>query len=115
TVLGAATRSLERGGARPGDDVVVAGALGLARAGLLALTEGRPEHRALGPAIAAWRRPRAELARGLALAPFATAAIDVSDGLGLDLDRLAEASGVHVVVEGEALVVPPLAEAAAAL
>ena len=49
---------------------------------------------------AAYRRPAARLGEGLAAsAAGATAMIDVSDGLGIDLDRLATASGVGVVLE----------------
>jgi thiamine-monophosphate kinase len=49
---------------------------------------------------AAYRRPEARVPEGLAAsAGGARAMIDVSDGLGIDLDRLATASGVGVVLE----------------
>ena len=49
---------------------------------------------------AAYRRPVARLAEGLAASVGgATAMIDVSDGLGIDLDHLATASGIGVVLE----------------
>src|SRR6202042_3826794 len=48
-----------------------------------------------GPRAAASRRPRARLAEGgAARCAGAHAMIDVSDGLALDLHRLADASGV---------------------
>ncbi len=86
-----------RSGASPGDRLVVTGALGASAAGLRLLRAG-----ARGPAsaIAAHRRPRARLAEGLvARRAGATAMMDVSDGLGIDLHRLAEASGVGIALD----------------
>jgi len=100
TVLGRADRPIPRNGAKPGDRVLVAGALGHAAAGLAALREERMQD----AHIAAWRRPRALVAEGLAMAKGgANAAIDVSDGFALDVSRLARASGVRVVLDELAL------------
>ncbi|HHH30299.1 MAG TPA: thiamine-phosphate kinase, partial [Polyangiaceae bacterium] len=115
TVVGQASAALRRDGARPGDEVVVAGPLGLAAAGLRSLLSDRADEPVLQGAVAAWRRPRARIEEGMCLADVATAAIDVSDGLALDVTRLAEASGCQVVLSAEALVSPTLVEAAAAL
>lgn len=105
TVLGAARRPLTRDGARPGDDVWLVGEVGLAAAGLELLRRAAAaKSRAAREACTAWRRPRALLERGLALAGRAHAAIDVSDGLGLDATRLADASACRVVLEEAALV-----------
>lgn len=80
-----------RAGARPGDRLVVTGPLGGSAAGLRLLREGHDA----GPLVAAHRRPRARLAEGqVARRGGATAMIDVSDGLAIDLHRLADASGV---------------------
>jgi thiamine-monophosphate kinase len=118
TVIGvpvaASGQVLRRDGARPGDRLVIAGSLGLARAGLLALSAEQDDARLAG-AIAAWRRPVAELEMGAALAEEASAAIDLSDGLAIDLHRLAGASGLCVVIDGAALVEAPLRAAAEAL
>ena len=114
TVIGDAPTPLRRDGARPGDAVVVAGPLGLAAAGLRALLTDRAGDPVFEPALAAWRRPRARLDDGRRLARLATAAIDVSDGLALDLTRMADASGCKVVLSAEALVdarLPPIAAA----
>ena len=87
-----------RSGARPGDVLFTTGPLGASAAGLVLLREGREaEGREL---VDAHRRPRARVLEGTAArSAGARAMIDVSDGLALDLWRLADASGVGVVVE----------------
>jgi thiamine-monophosphate kinase len=84
-----------RSGARAGDSLFVTGPLGASAAGLDALRSGRA---ADAPALAAaHRRPWARLEEGeAARLGGASAMIDVSDGLALDLDRLGAASGVGV-------------------
>jgi thiamine-monophosphate kinase len=93
-VLGAATDAgpVLRSGARAGDTVFVTGPLGRAAAGLRMLRSGAGTSSEL---LRAHRRPEARLAEGAAAAAGgASAMIDVSDGLGIDLDRLATASRV---------------------
>jgi thiamine-monophosphate kinase len=90
-VLDGTRPAVRRSGARPGDALVVTGPLGSAAAGLRLLRAGETT----GPLVAAHKRPWARLAEGtVARAAGATAMIDVSDGLALDLHRLADASGV---------------------
>jgi thiamine-monophosphate kinase len=98
TVLGSAKRPLTRSGATVGDGVWVAGALGLAAAGLRALEAGSSDPSVDG-AIQAWRRPSPRVAEGLAMSASAHAAIDISDGLALDVSRIADASGVAAVLD----------------
>jgi thiamine-monophosphate kinase len=102
TVLGCAASPLLRSGARGGDVVAIAGVVGLARAGIEALGRG-VIGAAVESAIATYRRPRARIAEGRAASPHARAAIDVSDGLALDVARLAAESGVRIVLDETAV------------
>ncbi len=103
TVLGTCEHSIGRRGARPGNSVWIAGSLGLAAAGLKALERGMAENESLSAPVASWRRPRALVTEGLAMARVATAAVDVSDGLARDAGHIAETSGVRLVFEERAL------------
>lgn len=106
TVLGHAARPLRREGACEGDLVLMAGEVGLAAAALYRLHE-----EAEVPPLwsAAWRRPRARIAEGARAAAFATAAIDISDGLAADVAHISKASTVAIVLDAQALVIEALA------
>ncbi len=120
TVVGHAAQAeqfVTRGGARPGEALVLTGEIGGAAAGLL--LQERPELGAAVPAetAALLRRRQLEpwprLGAGQALAGSgATAMIDLSDGLGADAGHLAAASGVGLRIEAAAL---PLAKGVAEL
>lgn len=75
-------KALRRDGAKPGDVIYVSGALGRAAA---AGYRDLPE-------------PRLDL--GLKLRGKATACMDLSDGLALDLHRMCEASGTSAELDG---------------
>lgn len=102
TFLGRCTRAIERRGARPGDGVWLAGRVGLAAAGLRALSSGR-KGPGIEAAVDAWARPRARFEEGRAMAASATAAVDISDGLAGDIGHLAESSAVRVVLDAHTL------------
>jgi thiamine-monophosphate kinase len=96
TAIGRATARPvpSRSTARPGDSLWVTGELGAAMAGFEALRDGTDAD------STAYRRPLARLAEGQALAPLASAMMDVSDGLLLDAWRMAEASQVSLAIDG---------------
>ncbi|HEX8055071.1 MAG TPA: thiamine-phosphate kinase [Novosphingobium sp.] len=98
TAIGRATHRPvpSRGGAQVGDILYITGPVGGAMLGLEALRSGQ------GDSLA-YRRPRALLAEGQALAPHVGAMMDVSDGLLLDAARLARASGVTLAVDSAAV------------
>jgi thiamine-monophosphate kinase len=106
TAIGrAGERTPARSGARPGDKLWLAGTVGDSAAGLELL---RRDRKAAGLLVDSYRRPVPQLAAGQALAPEATAMMDISDGLLLDARRLAEASGCTATIDLDAL---PLSEA----
>jgi thiamine-monophosphate kinase len=103
TLLGRCEAPVQRRGARPGDGLWLAGRVGLAAAGFRALESGAGGDGRLAGAVEAWRRPRALVPSGLAMAGLAHAAIDVSDGLARHAGHVALASGVAIVFEESAL------------
>ena len=98
-LVGTAPRPVARSGARPGDLLFVTGSPGAAKAALALRRRrvGRPPSAAERPYLDP--EPRVEFGRALALRRWATAMIDVSDGLGRDARRLAAASRVRLVFE----------------
>jgi len=98
-----------RSGAQIGDELWVVGEIGAAMLGYEALQQGA---NAKDADTLAYRRPMARLAEGEALAPIATAMMDVSDGLLLDAFRMAEASNCSIAIDSNAV---PVADPARAL
>lgn len=103
-----------RTGARPGDQVAVAGRLGWAGAGLAVLARGFRSPAAL---VNAHRRPEPPYRAGPAAAELgATAMIDVSDGLVADLGHVAQGSAVRIELDSAAFdLAPRLVEIGGAL
>lgn len=94
TALGRSERVPGRGGARPGDVLVVTGPLGAAGAAFRA---------------ARYACPPSRLHEGRLLAQNAHAVLDISDGLVVDAAHIAHRSGVRVVIDLERV---PLADGA---
>lgn len=86
TALGRSERVPGRSGARPGDVVVVTGALGAAGA---AFRDGR------------YVRPPMRTEEGIRLGAVATAMLDLSDGLAVDAGHVARRSGCRIAIELE--------------
>ncbi len=104
TLIGRAGGAVpSRSGAHDGDAVYVTGTIGDAGAGL-EVAKGRGRDAQL---LAAYRRPQPELMLGRALAPKATAMMDISDGLLIDAARLAKASGVAIAIDLDAVPLSP--------
>jgi len=123
TVIGHAPTAdafVTRGGAHPGDVLVLTGEIGGAAGGLVLLDddERRIDHTLGGEKLRAsligrQLEPTPRLAAGSALASAgATAMIDLSDGLGADAGHMAKASGVKLAIEADAV---PLSAAARTL
>jgi len=106
----------KRTGARAGDDLWVTGTIGDAGVGLAIARSGVGS---TGADPAAERRlarryrlPMPRLKAGQALAPLASAMMDISDGLLVDAQRMAVASGVQTCID---LALVPLSDALVAV
>ncbi|HUG63161.1 MAG TPA: thiamine-phosphate kinase, partial [Methylomirabilota bacterium] len=100
---------VRRGGALKGDRVVVSGTIGDAAIGLrlrrdpgladrLGLSQSAREH-----LLGRYLLPQPRIVAAAALLEHASAAMDVSDGLVGDLDKMAEASGVGMEIDAGAV------------
>ncbi|NNM77229.1 thiamine-phosphate kinase [Sphingomonas sp. ID1715] len=98
TAIGRTATPPSRAGARAGDALWVTGTIGRAGIGLALLKAGHD-----GPEIEAYRRPQPRLAEGRILAPLVHAMMDVSDGLLIDAARMAEASGLALSIDLDAV------------
>lgn len=111
-------RMLRRSTARVGDRLLVSGTIGDAALGLrLAERRCLAADWGLGARQAEtlmdrYRRPRPRTALAPILRDHAHAAIDISDGLVLDLDRMCRAAGVTAVVDSGSVALSPEARAA---
>ncbi len=97
TIVGESARPVLRSGAKPGDWIGITGPTGKSALGLKLLLAGEKD----SPFIRSHQHPRPQCAKGLLLAKYAHAMIDISDGLLLDLSRVLHASGVGAEIEYE--------------
>jgi thiamine-monophosphate kinase len=100
-------RALLRSGARTGDAIYVTGTLGGAAAELRTLMQAPRRFRSVTVATAEhphfFPEPRIHIGRALVRRRLATAAIDISDGLSVDLQHLCEESGLRAEVDAALL------------
>lgn len=108
TAIGEALDMPWRTGAREGDALYVTGTVGDAGAGLACARGGEVASEAEAALLEAYRRPVPLLAEGRSLAPHVHAMMDVSDGLLIDAERMAHASGLSVTID---LAAVPLSQA----
>jgi thiamine-monophosphate kinase len=106
TAVGRSDRVPGRGGARPGDVLVVTGPLGGAAAGLRALELGLDGYDEL---VRAQLRPPFRLDAGRALAPVAHALMDLSDGIAADAAHISRLSRCALEIDVQQIPVAPLA------
>ncbi len=96
-------RVLTRSGAKAGDRIYISGTAGDAAAGLELLRSGAVSSDTANELVDRFRRPNARIALAQAIAPLASAAIDLSDGLYADTLKLLQASGAGGRIAVDAL------------
>jgi len=107
-------KMVHRSGAKPGDRVIVTGTIGDAALGLAVLNGGKV-HADLSDAaardmlISRYRVPQPRVGVAEIVREYASAAMDVSDGLAGDLAKLCAVSGVSAAIDLDSI---PLSDAA---
>ena len=96
-------RWLARSGAKVGDVLMVSGVPGEAAGGLATLQQSKAPNGSVQNLQQRFRRPAPRVALGRALRELATSAMDISDGLLADLDKLCAASRCGASVDVNAL------------
>jgi thiamine-monophosphate kinase len=107
-------KMVHRSGAKPGERVMVTGTVGDAALGLAILGGGKvhaaaTDIAARGALVGRYRIPQPRVAMAEIVRDYASAAMDVSDGLAGDLTKLCRVSGVSAVIDMASI---PLSDAA---
>ena len=117
TAIGAVRprRTLARAGGRAGDALYVSGSIGAAGAGLAWLRKHAgardPDAEGMADCVRRFLRPEPRVRIGALIGRnrIASAAVDLSDGLGDAVNQLAAASGLGATIEADALPIDPAA------
>jgi thiamine-monophosphate kinase len=114
-------KMVRRQGAQPGDHIVVTGTIGDAALGLDILTGGavakalnkslEGDAAAIDMLVGRYRIPQPRVGFAAGVRAFASAAMDISDGLAGDLTKLCGVSGVSAVVDVPAIPLSPVVAA----
>ncbi|WP_414833659.1 thiamine-phosphate kinase [Afifella sp. YEN Y35] len=94
---------VHRSGAKPGDILYLSGTIGGSGAGLAVLQDRAEAELAADDRdrlVLRYREPEPRTGLAEAVRRHASAALDISDGLAGDADKLASASGIRAVIEG---------------
>ena len=91
--------TLLRCGASAGESIYVSGTVGDAAAGLSVLQSGAPRNEDIDYLVQRFSRPKARVELGHTIATVASAAIDLSDGLFTDVEKMLSASSVCGSIE----------------
>lgn len=108
TIHGMAAKGVRRKGAKPGDIIWVSGELGAAALAVSFLERSDIDEADRLVLMKKLLHPRARVDLAAILQRFATAAIDISDGLAADLNHICEASDVGACLSLAAIPVHPL-------
>ncbi len=111
-------QALIRSGARVGDLIYVSGKVGMSALGLRQLLSKAPARSALEKAALRahlFPEPQCALGQFLSGNRLATAMMDLSDGLSIDLKRLCDASGVGAKLFSDKIPIPALPDRGEAL
>lgn len=99
-------KALTRSGAKPGDMLYVSGTIGDAALALLYLEAKKSCPEAL---LSRYYLPQPRIALGPMLLPFASSAMDISDGLLQDASHIARNSQVELVIHAKNIPLSPAA------
>jgi thiamine-monophosphate kinase len=111
-------RALRRSGAKPGDLIFVSGRLGMAALGLSLLPHRSQARKPVEKAALQahlFPQPQCALGRFLSGHRLASAGMDLSDGLSIDLRRLCDSSGVGARLFADRIPAPLIPDAEDAL
>lgn len=103
-----AGKALRRNGARPGDIIMVSGELGAAALAVTFLNLDNKDESDNRVLMQKLLRPVPRMDMAPILSDFASAAIDISDGLSADLNHICSQSGVAAILDAQAIPVHSL-------